>query len=700
MLSGKWLRLIVIVICMLSFVLMITLIYRHVNYTSEIYASKKAELKQLTVQATLHIESILRAAMVSAEYLAQQLTDGRVNKNNMHAELKRMLVTNDNYYGVSITFAPFQYDPKKRLYAAYYSKPGAGGELEFQQVGDIYDYTTSPYDWYVEPMAKGNVWTEPYWCEVGKTYMTTYSALFYKDDPATHKKTADGVVTIDIRMDRIRKIIESLDIGQSGFGALTTRVGTYLYHPDYEYVLQRKNIREVARENNDNDRLVIADKILRGESGIVDHVSITTGENSWLIFQPIPISGWSLQNTFIKSDLNIDVDQLRQQLMWILIVTIVFTGSLAFLLLKVDRGTTRRVWFFTAVISCLFVVGIGVTWDLALTYRSSSKVSGVKVSDKTTLSTLMNEYRNITRRRHLPEPTFIPTGLYIDTMEFAGANDLLIGGRIWQKYPDDYSEKLTRGVQFGRSKSIKMELIEKRKIDGNELMLWHFQVSLRVDLDYSRYPLEAENLAIQILSRNPDQNLVLVPDLGAYKLTTPTLLPGLDRRVFMPGWKMPVAFFLVRPVSVNSDFGIERDIDKGTQQMLYYEVGVKRVFIDAFISNLTPLIVVVIILFSLVLLSKIIEIGKILSVCVAVFFVVVFSHLDIRKSIAAGEIFYREYFFFVTYLAIILVPMDAIRVALGMQSSFYTYRDGLLVSTIYWPTILGIFFLITAIKFY
>lgn len=59
MLSGKWLRLIVIVICMLSFVLMITLIYRHVNYTSEIYASKKAELKQLTVQATLHIESIL-----------------------------------------------------------------------------------------------------------------------------------------------------------------------------------------------------------------------------------------------------------------------------------------------------------------------------------------------------------------------------------------------------------------------------------------------------------------------------------------------------------------------------------------------------------------------------------------------------------------------------------------------------------------
>jgi hypothetical protein len=698
--SGKGLRLIVSVICLLSFALMISLIYRHIDYTSEIYASKKAELKQLTVEAAGHIESILRAAMTSAENLAGQLTNGRINKNNMQAALKRMLVSNDNYYGATITFAPFRYDPKKRLYSIYYSKSGADGKLGFQQIGDIYDYTTSTYDWYVEPMAKGNRWSEPYWDEAGKTYMTTYSALFYQADPTTHIKTANGVVTIDIRMDRIRKVLESLDIGPSGFGALTTRIGTYLYHPDYEYVLQHKNIREVAQENDDNDRLMIADKILLGESGIVDHVSITTSEKSWLIFQPIPISGWSLQNTFIKSDLNIDVGQSRQQLMWILIDAIVFAGALTFLLVKVDRGTTRRVWIFTAVISCLLVVGIGVIWDLALTYHSASRASGVKVSDRTTLSALMNEYRIIARSKHLPQPTFIPTGLYIDTMEFTGANDLLVAGRLWQKYPEDYSEKLGRGVQFGRSKSIKMDLIEKQKISGSELMLWRFQADLRVDLDYSRYPLEVENLAIQLLPQYVDQNLVLVPDLDAYKLTTPTLLPGLDRRVFIPGWKIPAAFFLLRPVSMNSDFGVERDIDKGAQPTLYYEVGVKRVFIDAFISNLTPLIVVSIVLFSLVLLSKKIEIGKILSVCVALFFVVVFSHLDIRKNIAAGEIFYLEYFFFVTYLAIILVPMDAIRYALGMRSNFYEYRDGLLASAIYWPTILGIFFVITAIKFY
>jgi len=131
MFSRKGLRLIVTVICLLSFALMISLIYRHVDYTTEIYASKQAELKQLTHEAARHIESILRAAMASAEHLAQQLTNSRVNKNNMEEELKRMLVTNDNYYGATITFAPFRYDPKKRLYSIYYSRSGAAGKLEF-----------------------------------------------------------------------------------------------------------------------------------------------------------------------------------------------------------------------------------------------------------------------------------------------------------------------------------------------------------------------------------------------------------------------------------------------------------------------------------------------------------------------------------------------------------------------------------------
>lgn len=699
-LSSLRLQRVLLVICVASLLISLMLIYQHLTYKERVYGEAQANLKQLTVDASGKINSILQEAMKSAETLANGVTAGEINSSNMLARLKTMLADNPNYFGGAITFAPFGHDPKIRLYSAYYSKSGPGGALEFVQLADVYDYTTPAYDWYVEPMAKGNRWGEPYWDEAGKTYMTTYSAVFYAEDPLTHQKVPNGVVTIDISMNQIKRIIESLDIGPSGFGALTTRDGNYLYHPNHEYVLTHMNIRDVARQKGDNDRLLMADKAVKGEGGVIDHLSTTTGQKAWLIFETVPISGWSLQNTFIKDDLDIDVDRLRQQIIRILMALMVFGVASAALVLRITSGAHARVWLFTAASSLIFVMGIGVIWELALNYHSAANVDGFQVSEKARLKTLMNTFQETSRQKHLPDPIFIPTGLYIETLEFNGANDLVVTGRVWQSYPENYPKNLAKGIQFGRAKSVKIEKTNVETIDGGEVIQWSFQAVLRVDVDYSRYPLEVEHLGIQLLPQDPDQNLVLIPDLDAYKLLTATLLPGVDRDVFIPGWKLTDTFFLMQTTDRNTNFGIEQNFDRGVLPTLYYEIGMRRIFLDAFISNLTPLIVVAIILFALVLLSKRVEIGKILSVCVAVFFVVVFSHLDIRKSISAGEIFYLEYFFFVIYFAIILVPMDAFRISLDMRSRFFEYREGLLSQAIYWPSILGIFFIITVMKFY
>ncbi len=696
----KWLHRLLLWLCLLSFMMGVGLAYQHLDYKERVYQSAKSDLQNLTVEASKQIAVILEQAMQSADTLADGLTQAKVGNATMLASLKKMLASNPNYYGGTITFVPYGYTPEVKLYSAYYSKSGAKGELEFLQLADIYDYTAPEHDWYVTAMAEGNRWAEPYWDEAGKTYMTTYSAIFYATDPATGKQIPNGVVTVDISMSQIKNIIESLDIGASGFGALTTREGNYLYHPNYDYVQGRMNIRDVARQKNDADRLLIADKAAKGQAGILDHVSTTTGEASWLIFEPVPISGWSLQNTFIKNDLDIGVDLLRQQIIWVLISAMLFVASLSALLLKVNLGRPVRVWILTALVTLLLIVGVSTIWDLALTYHSSVKTLGVKVSDKATLRALMNNYQKTSETKHLSPPLFIPTGLYIDAIEFKGANDVLVSGRLWQKYSADYPAEQAKGVKFGRAISVKMEKIGSYAVETGEVLQWSFQAELRQPVDYSRYPLEIEQLDLQIIPLAMDQNIVLVPDLDAYKLSAATLLPGLDKDIFLPGWKLTEAFFVLRSSQKNTDFGIEQNFDQGTLPTLYYKIGVKRIFIDAFISNLTPLIVVAIVLFALVLLSKHVEIGRILSICVAVFFVVVFSHLDIRKHISAGEIFYLEYFFFVIYFTIILVPMDAIRLALGMRSNFFEYQDGLLAKAIYWPSILGVFFVITVLKFY
>jgi signal recognition particle subunit SEC65 len=60
--------------------------------------------------------------------------------------------------------------------------------------------------------------------------IVAYSAIFYQQDAETHRKVPAGVVVICISLNEIKKILEELELGPSGFGALASRKGVYLYH--------------------------------------------------------------------------------------------------------------------------------------------------------------------------------------------------------------------------------------------------------------------------------------------------------------------------------------------------------------------------------------------------------------------------------------------------------------------------------------
>ena len=354
------------------------------------------------------------------------------------------------------------------------------------------------------------------------------------------------------------------------------------------------------------------------------------------------------------------------------------------------------------------LAGIGVVWNLALSYHAQVRAfgseadsdAGVKVSDRLVLDTLMNRYDDETAKKSLPLPIYIPTGIYIDAMELDGSNIVSVTGQVWQEYPLNFPGDIQKGFQIASAKNTKIVEVDRRHLERSEVVRWRFQAEINTKFDYSRYPLETEHIGIQLRPQSSSRNIFMVPDIASYKMITPTQKPGLDVNLFVPGWEITDTFFMLKSNDENTNFGIERNFDQERFPYLNYEIGVKRIFVDAFISNLTPLIVVAIILFSLLLLPLDIDISRLLGICVSVFFVVVFSHLAIRRNIAIGEIFYLEYIFFVIYFAILAVPINAFRVALKIPSKIFSYKDGLIPKVIYWPSILGIFFIITVMKFY
>jgi hypothetical protein len=203
--------------------------------------------------------------------------------------------------------------------------------------------------------------------------------------------------------------------------------------------------------------------------------------------------------------------------------------------------------------------------------------------------------------------------------------------------------------------------------------------------------------------------VVLVPDLGAYKLMNPTSLPGLEQGLNLPGWQLTQSFFELRNKRYDTNFGLERSLAKENFPALYFSITIRRVFVDAFISNLTPLIIVTILLFTLLMIAikdeRLVGFmqagsGRVLNICVAMFFVIAFAHIDIRRRIAAEEVFYLEYFYFLIYVTMLWISINSVLFAMGKNIRLIQYRENLISKLLFWPFLLGLMFAITVFAFY
>lgn len=617
------------------------------------------------------------------------------------------------------------------LWSTYFYRMGDG--LVHKNLNDI-DYTNekdSGTKWFHQILKdQQNGWANPYNDEAGDTYMITYSSIIKSGEDGK----GIGVVTVDISINQLEIIIEKLIDGYDGFGALTFSNGLYLYHPERDYVKDGLTLKDVGLKKKDPNREIVAELAARGEGKTLSHVSTTTGEQSWLIVSPIKSSGWSLQNTFFKDSFYTekDYDVRRSSEILLFSAVVLLTCWLYAIVCNFIGWSTIKLWGLSLLLSVMLIVGISNLWDLALNGTKPKNSTDESIRSMQTIENIKESYLSKLNgsRAHDDLIITVPTGIYIETIDLKDANVANISGRVWQVFKNvcndackincdgrlidtadcldckktckaKLNELENAGILFGRAKSVKLtELPRQINEEGSLVVSWVFQAEIASDFDHSRYPLEVEYLDVSIRSASSSNNVLLVPDVASYKFGS-NRKTGLSKQMLVPGWEVFRTYFSLKKVDeAKPTFGMKQDFDKEAFNELHVKVGLKRIFVDAFISNLTPLIVVAIILFSVTLLPKNIDISRVLGVCVSVFFVIVFAHLAIRRNIATGEIFYLEYFFFTIYIALLLVPLDAFREALGVRNKILEFRNGLIYKVVYWPSVLCAFYVVTAFKFY
>ena len=676
---------------------------RYYGYERSIVEPLKKDLIRRTHEAANRIDTSLAPAREAATAMASRLDDmPNPTENQLLDLLRGAILTNDANFGGAIAFEPNRFDPERRLYAPYFAR--RNDELDFVRIEDNYDYTDPNQEWYSRALAEGPRWSEPYFdSSVGDILMTTFSAIFHEEGAPR------GVVTIDVSMDAIRHIVRSLDLGGVGYAVLISEDGRFLYHPDEELVLSGVGLLDLADEWEDEELAALARTILEGGSGVGDHTSPLTGLDTWFVYEPVPTTGWSLVAAYVKEDAPIDTAVLRHLQLSTGTALFIFIATTAALMLNILAGGRGRLWAFSIIVSFLLVAGIGFTWRVALEYDSVADVTGKTITDNAGLLAFEQMTIGTSLERLIEPPIFVPTGILIESLRFDGGSDIDVSGYVWQKFDPELHAGIDRGIALAgvAQQSLGEPLVER--VGGIDVVRWPFIVAQRVRFENSKYPLMRERFAPRVVPRSRSSNVLLVPDLEAYPYLSPTTRPGLDENVFLPGWNITRTFFELRDRLPATDFGLGAAASSESFPSLYFNIEVRKEFIDTFVSNLVPLIIVAVVIFLVLLIIEREEEqillmragpGFNLSICGTLLFVAVFSHIGARQKIAANEIIYLEYFYVVMYFALLWVAIDSILYVRCPNFKFIQYEKNLLPKVLFWPVILGALWLVTLLTFY
>ena len=314
----------------------ITAISLWYNYTS----SKDLIIKEIeqnareTLKATVNrIDTILFSVEKATQGISTPMENPDFyvdHKENIFYLLREVVRKNWEIYGAAVAFEPFEFGKNLRFFAPYYYK--SNGKIKFKFV----PYNYFSWDWYMVPqLLQRPAWIEPYFGKAGGIVMTTYSVPFYKK--IGEEKTFEGVACVDVSLAWLQKIVSAVRIGNTGFGFLLSKNGTFVTHPNSKYIM-KESIFSVAKKLDSKELSQLGLRMIRGKSGFISFSGPFVKEPCWIAYAPLRANGWPLALIFPKKELLEDVKTLNRKILFISLLGFFF---LMLVISLIAKGITR-----------------------------------------------------------------------------------------------------------------------------------------------------------------------------------------------------------------------------------------------------------------------------------------------------------------------------------------------------------------------
>ena len=698
------------IVYFLAVIVFVALVYQ--SFTFYKFEKERNEFVLATGQETTDIlrntiDTILLKIVAEGDRLAQRFGSEELSDAQIRDIIRESARSIPELQGVTACYEPYSFRQNQKLYCPYYDK----GSSKYILVEDSYDYTIKGDGtaWYTGPRDNGASWAEPYYANAAKDWYIDYGVPFhYTDGPK--KGEVRGTITMSFVAGGFKDIVHKLSVGKTGYGLITSETGKLLAHPHEEYIGVRDL--EFLQEIETLELLNLAyNEMAQGKTGHIDFYDLIQNDQALFYYDKIPSSNWSIGLSFFKNDILGDTKERDRRIIRLaLLFSFFIILVLASYFIK-DYLDEREIWILSGLGSVLLLYILLLVGYLQ--HRSEEVQTKEETPPIVDVASLGKFTYNLDERadeRKTPRPTQIPTGIFINRMTFENSYDLSVGGKVWQKYPLAVIDDVEIGFDFPQmspfAEASYIEEVNRDTIPAKEdeigyiLVTWDFRVTLTLNLEYADYPFDKRHLSIQIKPLNNRDRLVFTPDLGSYSFTNPSRKSGLNQNIRISGNQIIESYFNYSLDTYESDFGYgDKSLYEGVPT-LRFNINLKRNLLNAFVTYLIPIFVVLLMMFILIYaVHKSAERQGVIESMAAFFFVLIFSHIDMRKEILTADLIYLEYFYFFTYLMVITSTANLV-VYTKDKSDIFDFNDNQIYKAIYFPLFLFLILIITLIKFY
>ena len=688
----------------ISLIATIFLGYRFISIEQSLLSEAQKNAHEETVNAGRELDKFLAILKPLAESVAEQIGSKNLGKKEITALLKNKKPT--EVTGLGVALIPYALGEDTKLFSPYFVE--SKGKETLVSLTDFYDYTAPDIPWFYPVMKDGARYVDPYYGAATQSIVAEYITPIYRTENGVKK--AIGIVYTNQSVEHLNHILDTLFLDNRGYWAILSNKGNFLAHPQEHLIHKQISIFDLAKKLNNPGLEETANKILKNESVFYEYNNEITGAPSWLFSAPLKGTNWSILGIFDKGELAVKTKVLRRNLIYPSLALVLLMTFLTLFIFSLFVGVSpARWWVASTIISCALVGQIMWVWYAAYHYPSFHKQENYIVKNKADLYEYLTKEttpmrygqkkereQKITKRDALfygyESPRFIPTGIYVNSLQFTASNQIAFSGYIWQRYTDGLHDGIPQGFTLPQSTETKKAELSRVRDGDTVTILWEVHSVLDQLLHFDRYPFDTKALQIQLWHIYTKKNVVLVPDLDSYQLINPRSLPGIDDDTYIPGWDILSTNFGYKSVNYTSNFGgytvgpfgIYSSVDKSDVPELFYDVQVSRRLIDTLVSDLLPIAVIAVLLFVILLTSTKQKLGVIGS-CASVFFATIFAQLRFRSKIPQAQIVYFESFFFLMYAMILVILLMTILHQLEFQLPFIRYRDNMVSKLLYWP---------------